>query len=634
MENIIIECSRFDAINPISNASWTTNIPKGVTINEGDIITIRNCFINSNTSDAENIEISEDLNLEFIIGYYDVNYGTLSSAGADNIDYDFYIAYNENIGSVAQLVSVTFKCEYDDNVPTSKVLNAIIRFNDNTGKGYTLCWGVNEPPTGGIKMPDVPVPRPAVGNDTNVTAPVNYNNVVVSSLTTQLASKYTLSFAGANWAGIGQGGLSLNTGYIEVAIPKGEYTRTGIAKLITDELQLSPPMFLEDNINIGNDMLRRTDQGENHIGFEDNIVNFIGEMNSVELAQTFADENAVLRAGLDFDKEVKLSYYLEDPDTRITVQVTIESDGNGGIVVDNAGHVTIRFTQNIFEIGDIYRMGMIIVGNDVVFKRVGFDPTQIGTKNYNYPNPAYYGSSENVLNYDQDRSIFTWQYLHMPYFAQNPPTISIRQEKNTTALNNEAYDKYYTITQLGGVFFIALNPISFWERLGFTQDQLIVPIQPNLMINRMDLSERITRGYSSLASLLDLTNPKEVNLNIAVDIATTDTIQIEGSSLDDESTGGFYLIDVNFGGQNYMFQKGNKNSIQAIVGKYNQIRDYITGYSDSSIGYQHVGVPFDLQTINVNILDPETKLPDPDIGEKSTVFIQITRNPQPVNVKK
>lgn len=636
MENIIIECSRFDAVSATSNASWTTNIPKGITINNGDIITIRNCFINSNTSDAENIEIPEDLSLKFVIGYYDVNYGSLSNIGVNNIDYDMYIAYNENIGTVGTLLTVSFRCEYDGNVGESLVLNAIVTFKETNGNFYSLTWGVDDPPSGGIKMPDVKVPKPPTGNHINVTAQVGYTNVVLSSLTARVYTEWTQEYLGAQWGGQGQYGLSLNTGFGQIDIPKGEYTRTGIAKFITDKLQFASPMFATSSIDIRNDFLRRTDQSENHLGIEDYSAFSIGDQSLVLLAESFEDLDDVYATGLDFGQLVGIEYTLLDEDgnlaERITTTATIESEANNGINVEGDGTVTIRFTTNIFNLDDSYVNGYLVVNvssDNMVFKRVGFDPTDPETKKYNYPNPTYYGSSENVLYYDPDKSVFSWQYLHMPYYAQDPPTISIRQEKNTNSSNEEAYNKYYTVTQLGGVFFIDLQPISFWESLGFTADQLLVPIQPNLMINRFDLEDRITMGYSSLASLINTANPKEVPTTLASDIATTDTTQITGSSLDDVSTGGFYLIDINLGSQNYMFQKGNKNNIQAIVSKYNQIRDYITGYSDSSIGYQHFGAPFDLQTVNINILDPESKLPDKDIGDKSTVFIQVTRNPQP-----
>lgn len=631
MDNTIIECSCFDAVDATSNASWKTNLTKGVVINEGDIITIRNCFINSNTSDAENIEIPEDLTLNLDVGYYDINYGTLSSAGLDNIDYDYYIAYNENIGTVATLTGLTFRCIYSSQ-PFDNWLYASASFRNTSGYTYKLTWGVD------VHTQDpVPIPKPPSGSHINVSVALNYPNIIISTLKVDNGLSVS-AFLGPSWIGSGQGGLSLNTGNVEIIVPKGEYTRAGIAKYITDNLQLAQKLYKDPILEIGNDMLRRTDQGQNHVPFTNYIVNDPLDQAQVILSESFANVDAVKTTGLNFGSTVTLEYTLYDVNneaiSRQTKTATIESEANDGIDVQVDQTVIIKFTTNIFDLDDIYRLGIMIVQvtvqptvSNLVFQRVGYDPTDANTKRYIYPNPTFYGSSENVLAYDEDRSVFTFQYLHMPYYGSNPPTICIRQEKNTTVTNNEAYNKYYTVSQLGGVFFINLTPMSFWESLGFTSDQLIVPVQPNLMINRADLVNRITSGYSSLASIIDISNPKQINLNIANDIATTDTIEIYGKSLDDVSTGGFYLVDVNLGGgQNYLFQGGNKNNIQAIVSKYNQIRDYVTGYSDSSIGYQHVGVPYELQTISVNILDPETKLPDQNIGSKSTIFLQITKN--------
>lgn len=632
MENIIIECSRADSLDATSNASWTTNIPKGITINPGDAITLRNCFINSSTSDAENIEIPEDITVSLIVGYYDVNQdATLTSLGVNGLDYDYYIAYNTNLGSVATLTSVTFRGLWDAT-PADNLVEGLLTFKDVSGTVYNLNWGGYGDQK--ANQPSVFYPKPPTGNHSSVTINLNYPNVVVSSL--KGFAQNDATYQGVTWAGMGQYGLSLNRGSVQIAIPAGEYTRTGIAKLITDRLQFTSPMYGLEQIETTNDMMRRTDEGENHLGVESESVDFDYERTSVTLSESFFSEDDVLATGLNYDEEVTLEFTIfvnGEATSREEAVVTVASEGNGGIIVDtNSGEVVVNFTGNVFEIGETYGNAIIKIGvsqDNLVFKRVGLDPNNPATKQYYYDVTGYYGSSENVLTYDEDRSVFSFQYLHMPYYGSNPPTICIKQLQNTNSTNTEAYNKFYTVTQLGGVFFLDLQPASFWTSLGFDLSKLIVPVQPNNSILRADLQNRITYGYSSLASIIDINNPKEVQTALTQDIATTDTVELIGSSLDDVSTGGFYLVDMNFGNQKYMFQRGNKNNIQAIVSKYNQIRDFVTGYSDSSIGYEHTGVPFDLQTINVNILDPETKLPDTTIGPKSTIFIQITKNPQP-----
>jgi hypothetical protein len=633
MNSTIIECSRFDAVDATSNSTWKNNLPTGgITINDGDMISIKNCFINSNTSDAENIEIPETINLQLTVGYYDINYSpTLTTAGANAVDYDYYIAYNNVVGSVADLTGLSFSLLYSSQ-PIDNYLSCEVTFTDNTGKSYDLIWfGFDDKKT---NQPAVPIPSPPAGSQHSVVqVPLNYTGIVVSSLKVNLDKNDY--FTGASWQGFGQGATALNTGFVSVKIPSGEYTRAGLAKHITDALQLSPPNYKNTVAEINNDMMRRTDLSFNHLGFQNGTATGVGDSNkTILLSENYADIGAVNATGLDFGTNVQIEFTTLDasnlPIERKTVSATVESLANGGIVPGPGGW-SVKFTADIFTTLDKYAMGLVIINlpnDNIVFKRIGFDPLDPATKNYTYNAPAYYGSSENVLEYDEDRSVFLWQYLHMPYYGSAPPTICIRQLRNGTAGNAEAVNKYYTVTQLGGVFFLDIQPRDFIESLGFTADQLLVPIQPSGIILRDDLDNRITKGYSSLASMIDITNPKNITANTAQDIATTDTVGILASSLDDLTSGGFYLVDINLGAQNYLFQNGVKNNIQAIVSKYNQIKNYVTGYSDSSVGYVHQGAPFNLQTLSINILDPQTKLPDENIAGKTSIFIQITKNPQ------
>lgn len=633
MNSTIIECSRFDASDITSNATWKNNLPNGgITVNAGDQISIKNCFINTQTSDSENISIPETINLQFTVGYYDVNYNT--PIDANEVDYDYYIAYNNSVGTVATLQSLQFSLLYSSQ-PIENFLSCEVQFSDSNGKFYDLIWGTYDDKKS--NQPDVPIPRPTTGDHSEVEVifsnPV-YNDIVVSSLKVFLDKDDY--FSGATWLGEGQGDEALNTGFVSVKIDAGEYTRAGLAKTITDALQTSPPNFRTNYDEIGNDMMRRTDQSFNHLGFLDDVADTPIKETQIVLANPFTTINSVQDTGIDYDLVVSLRYSIYDPFNNILMEVieetaTIESLANNGIQIINGNQCLLTFTGEIFPPLTDYRYGTVIVtlpNENVVFRRVGEVPTAPLTKSYTYTVPTFYGSSENVLEYDEDRSVFIWQYLHMPYYTDNPKAIGIKQLRNTNVNNLEAYNKYYTVTALGGVFFLNIEPMSFMEQLGFTSDQLIVPIQNDGSILRDDLIARITYGYSSLSSLLDLNNQtsvKIINTNVDQDVQTTDTIGIYASSIDDLTSGGFYLVSVDFGNQNYLFQNGLKNNIQAIVGKYNQIRDFITGYSDSSINYIHYGIPFNLQTISVNILDPESKLPDTTVGDKSTIFIEITK---------
>lgn len=61
MESTVIELSRYTSSNQESNSEWTNQISKSLTIEEGDIIQIKQCFIDTQLIDQESILIDKDV---------------------------------------------------------------------------------------------------------------------------------------------------------------------------------------------------------------------------------------------------------------------------------------------------------------------------------------------------------------------------------------------------------------------------------------------------------------------------------------------------------------------------------------------------------------------------------------------
>lgn len=622
MNSTIIKCSRSDCATSLNNAVWSNDFARGTTVNDGDLITVRNCFINSNLSSLDNIQISQRTSLYLTFGYYDVNWTSVNKSNAtEDIDYDFYIGYIDNLGTVATMQSLTFRGIY--NGPTISPLICKIEYKTNDGKLHTIIYDPTNPDPNAPHA-QFPEPPEGQGHESTLNLVLNIPNVIISSLAIS-DLEIDEKFMGADWENPGQFGFSLNTGSIEVVINPGEYTRDGLAKEITTQLQLSPPMYQDIRADTGNDLLRRTDFFNNHIPCEDDIfgLNFLKE---VDLAGNYNSLDAVRLTGLDFDVDVTVYWVETDNDgtkTKFKKATKVDESPQGIVTVGNIA--TIFFADDVFNpntnVSNIYIE--VNKATNLSFMRVGSDPRNAQTKQYTYTIPSYYGSSENVLEYDDDRGIFTWSYIHMPYFSGNPPTISIEQIKNTDPNNQEANGKFYTITQQSGIFFINLEPATFWESLGFNLEGLIVPVQPNLSINRNDLLDRITRGFSSLSSLMPLGN-RLISGNQNQPISTTDTLTLDANIIDDTNdTEGYYLVAVSVNNNDFNVTDGNYKNVSAIVGKYNQIKDYINAYSDSSINYIHHGDPFDISNIDIQILNPKTMQPDDNLGENSTVFLEI-----------
>jgi hypothetical protein len=70
-------------------------------------------------------------------------------------------------------------------------------------------------------------------------------------------------------------------------------------------------------------------------------------------------------------------------------------------------------------------------------------------------------------------------------------------------------------------------------------------------------------------------------------------------------------------------------NISAIVSRYNATKNYITGYSDSSVDYMHHGDSINIQHISIRILDPATRQPIGLLGDSSTIFWRY-KNPIPL----
>ena len=92
---------------------------------------------------------------------------------------------------------------------------------------------------------------------------------------------------------------------------------------------------------------------------------------------------------------------------------------------------------------------------------------------------------------------------------------------------------------------------------------------------------------------------------------------------------GFYYISVDIGlGSLTDDSTSQNNEIMGIVSKQFNVNDFITGFSDSSITYQHNGPATMLNSLKVKILDKNKNLVQ-NLDENSCVFIQIIKENQP-----
>lgn len=77
MESTVVELSRYTASDTPSNSQWTNNISnsKKVTVNNGDVIQVKQCFIDTRQVGSGDIELVQDVQWTIEFGYYITNHG-------------------------------------------------------------------------------------------------------------------------------------------------------------------------------------------------------------------------------------------------------------------------------------------------------------------------------------------------------------------------------------------------------------------------------------------------------------------------------------------------------------------------------------------------------------------------------
>ena len=88
----------------------------------------------------------------------------------------------------------------------------------------------------------------------------------------------------------------------------------------------------------------------------------------------------------------------------------------------------------------------------------------------------------------------------------------------------------------------------------------------------------------------------------------------------------FLLIEflTNFNGT-YLTGNDKSRFINAIVSRNYTQNNYITGYDDCSVNYQHKGESFILSSIRTRILNPDTKQVENDINSNNYIILNIIK---------
>lgn len=258
----------------------------------------------------------------------------------------------------------------------------------------------------------------------------------------------------------------------------------------------------------------------------------------------------------------------------------------------------------------------------------------INHANVNFFN--YIIGSPSVALLFQDQK-YKFSNLHMPLLL-NPNGNSASApytEIGSSVYQVEGLTNYFS--RYSGLYLYNLEVVNgdntFWNSLGFSKDFQF--------INQTDLSNLESLTTTAFVNTDDIDNKNyslplyifnasggvsQWNHFINSDISTT--VDGDQNYVSDDS--GYYLINViSSFNTNYITQTSNYSKISCIVSKNYVNGDYISVYSESSIVYQHYGEPIFLSQFQIQILEPKTKLISNNLGNNSTIFLELVKQNRP-----
>lgn len=236
-----------------------------------------------------------------------------------------------------------------------------------------------------------------------------------------------------------------------------------------------------------------------------------------------------------------------------------------------------------------------------------------------------------VVYNDQEDNKFQFKFLHTPAYD------------DVGNMTIKFYENQFPVTREAGCMFLDMHPKDFWQSLGFDTDKMAVtfndytalnPLITNFVNEDMTTEALLTIDDSYGYSFGDPSKPgyPEPGMNQRRNVRSTKiSNNVRGISAKQfysfKPLPPFLLVEflTNFNG---VYLTGNDSSkfINAIVSRNYTSNNYITGYSDSSITYEHKGESFVLSSIRTRILDPDTKMVGLDIGPNNYIILNIIKN--------
>jgi hypothetical protein len=581
--NITLELRQADARKVNNNGDYETVLARQITINDGDIVQLKSCFLD--TVNSDNINIPDDLTLTLVNGVY-INDWYYSDLFKNNwVEEDGgtpagntvspggrrFIPYKTIVGS-ADYVHVQY-CVYnlsldtpneEDNFPT---MYSYIDLNGNTQYlNGDLTWYART----GENMPQNP--QFQAWDPINVIAKAGSIKVVTPD-----ASK--INFYSMSLGGFATNPITLDNIYqpweftTNFTLPKGSYTATELATTISKSL----------SVNTVPDVGRMT--GSNFLfqskQFDATAPNPDGSNGTIPIQtpviSTIYQPDGSLGSALKFNFVADKTMFLGSN------QMALEFDSGSN-----------KFNWSYLHMP----MYDSTTGTNMCVRYLTNTLSSAG-----YPLAITEGAGVYFTSMSATDSKGKFVDFWGGILGFNVSAMCVNYKQPITGMFGDTTGKYFLL------------------------DELVPGV--NITTGYMGLDSGVVKGVNTWYVGQPIPNTQAGICSTISDTVNITAVQTY-NQLSDRFSHYLLQLDINF--YNTFVGVDNYRTLNAIVNKYYNYGSYTFGDPDSALTYVHKGAPLYLKSIKTRILTPNKQL-DPSLGTDNTVYLSVIKPLQSMPVQ-